>query len=429
MPRGTVAVDELEAVTGSGYALDLYNEIVAFEESLPDGGKELPSLVPPTDYTSTITEWQKRIKPIRTAILRTWARRANAHSLAFDEFGGGGQVLVDHKDSVRAATDAVLQTNVQVGLTLVATANNVMADVDGVTLIVGDRFLVKNEVAGSKNGIYQLTQQGIVSVQPWIATRTGDANTDALMTSGHEVRVEEGTANAGAKFFCATTGTITLGTTALVYGNATAAPTDIIIPDLTGTAFRIREAGAPLGEEWFRIDTSGNDIWIGRDAGSCTVQVVVSNNSQAFQVSNQSGAEWFRIAASGGGTISFGDSTLTPTYQFNMPSNSGAAFRVVDGEGRHYIECDTNGEEITLGNDFTDPDVVFALSDGQFINNMRGVSIFAARIVLPEFTVVGVPSASPTGQVIIVTDETGGRTLATSDAVNWRRVSDGAIIS
>ena len=31
--------------------------------------------------------------------------------------------------------------------------------------------------------------------------------------------------------------------------------------------------------------------------------------------------------------------------------------------------------------------------------------------------------------MIIIPDETGGRTLATSDGTNWRRVSDGAVAS
>lgn len=51
-------------------------------------------------------------------------------------------------------------------------------------------------------------------------------------------------------------------------------------------------------------------------------------------------------------------------------------------------------------------------------------------IIFQEYTVATVPSASGNNNgVIIVSDETGGRTLATSDGTNWRRVSDGAIIS
>ena len=51
------------------------------------------------------------------------------------------------------------------------------------------------------------------------------------------------------------------------------------------------------------------------------------------------------------------------------------------------------------------------------------------RIVAQSYTVAGVPSASPAGQVIYVSDETGGATLALSDGTDWRRVQDRAIIS
>jgi len=52
---------------------------------------------------------------------------------------------------------------------------------------------------------------------------------------------------------------------------------------------------------------------------------------------------------------------------------------------------------------------------------------------IPEFTVATLPSATiiSTGftGLICVTDESGGRTLATSDGTNWRRVADGAVVS
>ena len=48
---------------------------------------------------------------------------------------------------------------------------------------------------------------------------------------------------------------------------------------------------------------------------------------------------------------------------------------------------------------------------------------------LPSFTVSGLPSASVGGRLIFVSDETGGPVVAYSDGTNWRRVSDGAIVS
>jgi len=48
---------------------------------------------------------------------------------------------------------------------------------------------------------------------------------------------------------------------------------------------------------------------------------------------------------------------------------------------------------------------------------------------LRSFAVASVPDASKPGRLIFVTDETGGPVPAYSDGTNWRRFSDGAIIS
>ncbi len=57
-------------------------------------------------------------------------------------------------------------------------------------------------------------------------------------------------------------------------------------------------------------------------------------------------------------------------------------------------------------------------------------NLLGQAILFPEYTVATVPTASDNDNgVIIVSNETGGRTLATSDGTDWRRVSDGAVIS
>lgn len=51
-------------------------------------------------------------------------------------------------------------------------------------------------------------------------------------------------------------------------------------------------------------------------------------------------------------------------------------------------------------------------------------------IFLPEFTVATVPEAADNKNgLIIVSDETGGRTVAFSDGTDWKRVQDLATIS
>lgn len=56
--------------------------------------------------------------------------------------------------------------------------------------------------------------------------------------------------------------------------------------------------------------------------------------------------------------------------------------------------------------------------------------VSAGPVVIPEYAKASLPSAvTYDNGVIIVSDEAGGRTLATSDGTNWKRVSDGATVS
>jgi hypothetical protein len=53
-----------------------------------------------------------------------------------------------------------------------------------------------------------------------------------------------------------------------------------------------------------------------------------------------------------------------------------------------------------------------------------------AAFVLQSYTVANLPSAARwKNGLIIVSNETGGLTVAFSDSVNWRRVQDRAIVS
>ena len=111
---------------------------------------------------------------------------------------------LDVKASVRAATTAPINLSTDL--------NN--GDViDGVTLVTGDRVLVKNQGTASENGIYVVTASGA-------ASRSSDANGTAdtgELTSGTFTFVEEGTVNFDSGFVVSTNGTITVGTTGIVW--------------------------------------------------------------------------------------------------------------------------------------------------------------------------------------------------------------------
>jgi hypothetical protein len=51
------------------------------------------------------------------------------------------------------------------------------------------------------------------------------------------------------------------------------------------------------------------------------------------------------------------------------------------------------------------------------------------QLVLPSYTVSGLPSADTVAQFVYVTNDAGGPVPAFSDGINWRRVTDRAIVS
>jgi len=121
---------------------------------------------------------------------------------------------LDVKASVRVATTANLSANYNNAAgTLTATSNGAIA-IDGVTLSLNDRVLVKNQSVAAQNGFYKVTTTGSGSAV-FVLTRTPDADAASELTSGAFTFTEEGTSNADNGYVLSTNGTITLGTTSI----------------------------------------------------------------------------------------------------------------------------------------------------------------------------------------------------------------------
>jgi len=131
---------------------------------------------------------------------------------------------LDWKDSVRACTDTGEDltgapyngTYSAVGGTAGTgefTGVDLTNAVDGITLGLDDRLLVKNQGTGTQNGIYIVTTAGAAGV----LERAADSDTDADVTAGNATFVEEGTVCADTAWVITTDDPITLNTTAIVW--------------------------------------------------------------------------------------------------------------------------------------------------------------------------------------------------------------------
>jgi hypothetical protein len=121
---------------------------------------------------------------------------------------------LDSKQSVRVATTGnIALTGLQV--------------VDGVTLLAGDRVLVKNQTTAKDNGIY------LAAGSSW--QRAPDADSSAEVTSAMILSVEQGATLADTRWQLVTDGAIVLGTTSLSFQNITQGFATINSPAFLGS--------------------------------------------------------------------------------------------------------------------------------------------------------------------------------------------------
>lgn len=124
----------------------------------------------------------------------------------------------DAKASVRVATTANLSVTASgsgVGKTLTATANGAIS-IDGVSLSLNDRVLVKDQTTSSDNGIYYVSIVGDGS-NPYELTRATDADGSSEVTAGMFTFTEEGSSNADKGYILVTNNPITVDTTGLSF--------------------------------------------------------------------------------------------------------------------------------------------------------------------------------------------------------------------
>lgn len=110
----------------------------------------------------------------------------------------------DFKNSARVATT-----------TSVTLAGGAPTVVDGVTLVEGDRVLVRVQNSATQNGIYRVNTLGTGANGTW--GRTLDADTATKLSPGTTLTVEEGNTLAGKLYRMTSTNPITLGSTAITW--------------------------------------------------------------------------------------------------------------------------------------------------------------------------------------------------------------------
>lgn len=185
---------------------------------------------------------------------------------------------------VRVATTANLAATLQTdNITLEANANGAMSTIDGVTMAVGDRVLVKSQTSAPANGIFVITSLGGASAK-YSLVRAPDMFFANAVVPEARVAVLSGTANAGKTFAVVASTPVTIGTTSITFrplaqhSSATLVSGVVTLSNLwvngaTGVIVELTTPGGTMGARFKIAKTNGDGT------GSVTITSVAADGS------------------------------------------------------------------------------------------------------------------------------------------------------
>lgn len=245
------------------------------------------------------------------------AAKVTAHTTATDP----------HAD--RAYADALSQgLQIKAAVRAATTANITLSGaqtIDGVSVIAGDRVLVKAQTLGQNNGLY------VAASGAW--TRSTDADTSAEVTPGLFAFVNEGTVNANTGWVLSTPAPITLGTTVLTFAQFSGAG------QIT--------AGAGLTKTGSTIDLISSDASLTVTADDA---VVAATHSGSTHAATQAAAEATAVAADAS-HVAAGDPHTG--YQKESEKGAGSGYASLDGSTKvpiAQVPTGTTSSTVALGN-------------------------------------------------------------------------------
>ena len=300
---GTTAITLTLASVGTA---GTYTKVTTDAKGRITAGTTLSATDIPTLTASKISDFDTQV---RTSRLDQMAAPTSSVSLNSQKITGLGTPTADTDAATKLYVDATRQgLSIKDAVRAATTANITLSGtqtVDGVSLIAGDRVLVKNQSTGSENGLYT------VGASSW--TRATDANTAGEISGGTFVFVQEGTANADSGFVCTNDGAVTIDTTALTFTQFSGAG------QIT--------AGTGLTKTGNTIDVIGTTDRITANADSIDIASTYVGQSTITTLGTITTGTWTgtTIAVANGGT---GATTLTGLVKGNGTSAFTAA---VDG--------------------------------------------------------------------------------------------------
>jgi len=300
------------------------------------------------------------------------------------------------KDSCAAATTANLNGTYNngtsgVGATLTNAGTQAALVVDGYTVNVGDRVLVKNQSTAAQNGIYVVTAAGSGSAN-WVLTRAADFDIWA-QTVGAFTFIENGSTNASTGWICTAGASGTIGTTAITFTQFSGAGTYSAGTGLTltGTQFSITDTAVTAGPYTyasFTVNAQGQLTAASSNSTTGSGNIVLSTSPTlvtpvlgtptSVDLTNASnvpmGQAIGTLDVSNGGT---GATTLSGVVYGNGTSAFSAATgtQIATAIGTTAVTNATNAANVAVAADTTDTTTYIAVVTGTSGNNAVKVNV------------------------------------------------------
>ena len=282
-------------------------------------------------------------------------------------------------------------------------------------LVAGDLYL------DSSNTSIQVYNSGWVNVGSTLTELNVDDGTLYVDSSNDTVSI--GSTSSNDKLFV--NGSLRLGTNPTL--KFSGAYLDVAHSNGTATQLRVRDNGSS-SDPIFKVYNASNSAEVFKVQGSTTTvtgDISISGDITTADTDNLSEGTTnvYYTTARANSAI---DAKLTGSLAFGNITAQTVETGVVEGVVFQPITdygSITSSANITIDyGAVNETGTVPAIGDFEYITDIFGPTG-------DSFLVASLPSAAQPGQMIYVSDETGGSVMAFSDGTNWRRITDRTIVS